>query len=153
MRFCSHCGRLYDENIGKCSCRKNDKPKYKKEGFYESVRWKKLAKFIKVRDLCLDRLALYLLRSDTVQNENENESVYKMLHDYLIDVDGRIRYEGKLICHHIVPREDDYNKQWQADNLITVNFFAHEFIHLLYLRGKKKEVQQILVNAVQATLP
>ena len=153
MRFCSKCGKLYDENVGTCSCRKQERKSYKRDSFYDSIRWKKLSNFIKVRDYCMDRLGMYLRRSESIQAENEDAAVYKSLYDYVIDATGNVRYSDKLICHHIVPRNEDYGKQYDMNNLIMVNFFVHEFIHFLYEHGKKEKVQQILRNAVNAHLP
>ena len=154
LRICNHCGKLYDENLGRCSCRKSEKRTYKHESFYDSPRWKALARMIKVRDLCTDRLALYLSRSELPQESDEDARVYKLLHDYLIDVYGNDRrLSERLICHHIIPREDDYSMQYNVDNLISVSSNSHEYIHQLYSHGKQKEVQAILRHAVQATLP
>lgn len=154
MRFCNHCGRLYDENLGRCSCRTKEKRKYKHESFYDSLRWKRLSKMIKVRDFCTDRLALYLSRSETPQESDEDAKVYKLLHDYLIDAYGEIRYiTGHLICHHIVEREENYSLQYESNNLITLEFHTHEYVHQLYSLGKQTQVQCILRHAVQAVLP
>lgn len=154
MRFCNHCGKLYNEHLGGCSCRTKEKRKYKHESFYSSVRWKSLSKAIKVRDFCTDRLALYLSRSESPQDSSEDVRTYKLLRDYLIDVYGNDRrLSERLICHHIIPREDDYSRQYDWDNLITVSFDTHEYIHQLYATGKQEQVQCILRHAVQAVLP
>lgn len=154
MRFCNRCGRLYDEHLGRCGCRQKEKRIYKHELFYDRAQWKALARMVKVRDLCMDRLALYLLRSEKPQERNEDANTYKLLRDYLIDAYGQIRWRSeRLICHHIVEREENYSLQYTMDNLITVSNAAHEYIHQLYALGKKESVQKILTNAVHATLP
>lgn len=154
LRICNHCGRMYDEHLGGCSCRTKEKRTYKHENFYDSPRWKALARMIKVRDFCTDRLALYLSRSESPQDASEDARTYKLLRDYLIDVYGNSRrLSERLICHHIIPREDDYSLQYNVDNLISVSNDSHEYIHQLYSQGKQEQVQCILRHAVQATLP
>lgn len=157
-KFCSKCGRLYDDSNGQCSCRKkiqkNIKRNYEHDTFYSNVRWKHLSQQIKTRDFYTDRLALYLIKSNLPQKRNEDEKVYKLLHDYLIDVYGqKRRLSDRLICHHIIPREEDASKEYVWNNLITVSNDTHEYIHQLYATGKEQQVQQILHNAVDAMLP
>ena len=115
-----------------------------------------LSKMIRVRDYCSDRLSMYLFRSEMPQDVSEDAVTYKLLHDFLIDVTGNERrfsdrfLSNRLICHHIVPRQDDYSLQYDADNLITLSFHTHEYVHQLYAHGRKDKVQTILRNAVRA---
>lgn len=151
-KICNRCGRLY-ENI--CPCRKDTKREYMHDTFYDTGHWKAISRTVKQRDFYSDRLALYLIRSDMPQNANENEYTYKLLHGYLIDATGEERHmnKGRLLVHHIVSKEEDSSLQYVLDNMITLNFYAHEFIHQLYKTPNKEDVQTILRNAVAATLP
>lgn len=146
-KFCNHCGRLYET---KCTCRK-EKRNYKHINFYDSTAWRSLSNFIRTRDYDLCRLAFYMQKHP--YNPETCSGVYKLLYDYLIDAYGQIRSHGgginnKLIVHHIVPREDDYSLQYVAENLITLDYHTHEFIHQLYNTKHKKEVQQILKDVI-----
>ena len=149
MRFCNRCGRLYDENKGKCQCQKNVKREYKHNNFYDRPAWRKLSSYIRVRDFNMDRLALYLAKTG-----EKDDKTYKLLRDYLIDAYGNVRrLGGAIVVHHIVPREEAYDKQYDIDNLISLNTHTHEYVHQLYCTNHRDDVQRILRDAVQAVLP
>ena len=146
-KFCSRCGRLIE--VGEtCVCRKNVKRQYKKIPFYESQAWRKLSSYVKIRDFMLDRLQMYFCKYKPAND------IEKMVYGYVVDALGQPRkFSGALIAHHIVPREDNYSLQFVTDNLITVNYHVHEYIHMLYGQGKKEAVQELLRKCVHATLP
>lgn len=147
MKFCNHCGRLYDGT--RCSCRRDNTKKLYHKSFYDSPAWRKLANYIRVRDYNMDRLSLFLSKKGL-----KEEGVYKLLHDYLIDAYGEIRrHSGAIVVHHIVPREENYSMQYDVDNLISLNTHVHEYVHQLYGTKHKEEVQNILREAVHETLP
>ena len=148
LKFCNHCHRLYDASKG-CSC-KREKREYKHNNFYDTPAWRSLSRYIRVRDFNLDRLQLYFMKI----GKQEQNKVYMSLYDFCISADNQPRQlAGALLVHHIVPREENYKLQYNQDNLITVNTHTHEFIHQLYANGKKKEVQEILTDAVHTVLP
>lgn len=149
MRICNHCGRMYDEHLGGCSCRTKEKRTYKHIGFYDSTAWRSLSRYIRMRDYEQDRLCMYLMKA----GRPKESCIMQRLYDYCIDVTGLPRYrDDRLIVHHIVPREDDYSRQYDVTNLLTVGNAVHEYIHQLYLHHKK-ETQGILQDAVMASLP
>lgn len=147
-RFCNHCGRLYEGE--RCSCRRDKPPKTKskvRENFYESKAWRKMSYNIRIRDFNMDRLQLYF---NKYKPENRIE---KMLFDYLIDSNGAGRnFTGRIIVHHIKEIESDWQNRLNEDNLISLNFHTHEYIHQLYF-DFKEDVQALLFKAVNADLP
>ena len=146
LKFCNHCGRLYSGT--RCSCRKNEKRIYKHDSFYNSKHWVQLSKFIKSRDYLQDRLVMYFMKTGKPEN-----ILWQHVYNYVIDATEQPRFTGeRLIVHHIVPREDDYSKQYSVDNLITVSNSVHEYIHALYI-GNKDSIQQLLSKAVAEELP
>ena len=150
-KICNRCGRLFEDI---CPCRKDIKREYGHDSFYDGKHWKAISRSIKQRDFYCDRLALYLVRSKLPQDASENEYIYKLLHGYLIDASGEIRYNsGRLLVHHIIEKTEDASLQYTTGNLITLNFYVHEFIHQLYKTPNKADVQLILKHAVEAVLP
>lgn len=150
-RICNRCGRLYEDI---CPCRKDIKREYTHDNFYNSKRWVALSKSIKIRDYYSDRLAMYLQRSVKPQRDDEDRDVYKLLREYLIDAYGGVRYlSGPLLVHHIIERNVIPQLEYTENNLISVSFYTHEYIHQLYKTGHKEEVQTILKNAVNAKMP
>lgn len=145
MKFCNHCGRLYSGD--KCSCRK-EKRIYAHDRFYDSPAWRTLSTAIRTRDYNLDRLQLYFVKKGRPES---GVGIY--LYDFLIDAYGTPRrLSGRLLVHHIIPREDNYSRQYDRDNLITLNYHTHEFVHKLYLKHKE-EVQAILFDCLETSLP
>ena len=149
-KFCNHCHRLYEGD--RCNCRRDTTAKrniYHKK-FYDTPAWRSLSRYIRTRDYNMDRLCLYFSRRGRPESK-----VGVRLHDFLMDATtGQARaFPGVLLVHHIVPREEDYKRQYEIDNLITLNSTVHEYIHQLYGTPDKAEVQRILQDAVQATLP
>lgn len=150
MKFCNHCGKLYDGD--KCHCRDNlwerkDKDKKPKTDFYQSKSWVSLSKYIRIRDYNMDRLQLYFTKYEA---ENETE---KKLKDFLLDANGEVRkFDGRLQVHHIDELESNWSKRYDIDNLITLNFHTHEYVHQLYFSNEEK-VKKLLKKAVKAQLP
>lgn len=149
LKFCNHCGRLYKT---KCVCQR-EKKKENHNNFYSTSYWRQVSDSIKIRDFKLDRLQLFMQRPELASISIRNTKTYNLLHDYLIDVYGNARrFSGSLVVHHIIPIEDDYELRYTTDNLITLNYHTHEYVHQLY-KQNKDEVQNILVEAVEANLP
>ena len=147
-RICNHCGRLYDGP--KCGCRvKREAGTKYHNSFYDSTAWKAVSRFVRVRDFNMDRLALYFRRIGRPEH-----GVGVRIYDYVIDAStGEIRrLPGGLVVHHIIPRDEDSSKQYDTDNLISLNSSVHEFIHKLY-NTDKEAVQNILREAVKTVLP
>lgn len=147
MRFCNHCGRLYDERDGgRCTCQR-EKREYKHASFYDGKGWRALSRFIRVRDFGQDRLAMYFTKF------KPEGKLQQRLFDYLIDAQGNPRrLGGGLVVHHIVPREDDATIEYEADNLISLNTHTHEYVHALYGKNKN-ELEVFLRQVVKAPLP
>ena len=151
-RFCIRCGRLiYGDS---CTCKKDFQLLPKKynnsyhDSFYDSGYWKKIRDSIKKRDFNMDRLQLYFAKTG-----RPDAGPLQTLYDFCIDAYGNPRrFAGRLLVHHIVPRDDDVSLQYELSNLITLNYHVHEFVHQLYI-SNKKEIQDALSKAVQATLP
>ena len=150
-RFCNRCGKLL--NIGeKCTCKLDVKLVNKDNSyhntFYDSLSWRKLREAVKQRDYNQDRLQLYF-----VKKGRPEAGVIQQLYDFCIDAYGTPRrFNGRLLVHHIVPREDNYNLQYEKDNLISLNYYVHEYVHELY-RNNKTVIQNLLHSAVAETLP
>ena len=154
MRFCNHCGRLYDENKGRCSCRAKVKRQYKHNEFYDTQQWRAVSRAVRVRDFNLDRLSMFC--SKIGSERCKYDETYKLLYCFLIDAYGvdRTHSTGSaLLVHHIVPRNECYAKQYDMDNLISLEYHTHEYIHQLYNTKHKEQVQKILLEAVQTVLP
>lgn len=147
MKFCNHCGRLYeDRDGGKCRCRR-EKREYRHAKFYDTPGWRALSRFVKTRDYLSDRLAMYFMKYEPAND------VEKKLRDYLIDAQGQARkLDGVLIVHHILEREKEPGRAYDQENLITLNYHTHEFVHQLY-NTNKSAVQDLLFKAVKAELP
>lgn len=147
-KFCNRCGRLLDMDEV-CSCNRTDDSRRKRgNNFYEKPAWRKLAKEIKIRDYLQDRLQLYFCRFEPTND------IETLIRDFVIDAYGIPRkFTGGLICHHVIPREDDATRQYDRNNLLSVNTHVHEFIHMLYNAGKKNDVQQLLFKCINAVLP
>lgn len=147
MKFCNHCGRLYDDRDGgKCSCRR-EKREYRHIKFYDTPGWRALSRFIKTRDYLHDRLAMYFMKYEPAND------VEKKLRDYLINAQGQARQMGGvLIVHHIIEREKEPGRAYDQENLITLEYHTHEYVHQLY-NTNKTTVQDLLFKAVRAELP
>ena len=150
-KICNYCGKVY---IDKCPCRKHkEKRKYSHDNFYDTKAWRRVADTVRERDYYMDRLALYFLKKKPT-DATEDTGTYKTLHTFLIDAYGNVRrHGGALLVHHIIPREEQPEKQYDINNLISLNFHTHEFIHQLYNTCRRDEVIAILQAAVEATLP
>lgn len=152
-RFCVRCGKIIYGD--KCNCKKDFEllPKPKRDNkyhdsFYDSTYWKKLRDSIKKRDYNMDRLQLYFAKTG-----RPDGGILQTLYDYCIDAYGNPRrFDGRLLVHHIIPRDDNTDLQYEKDNLITLNYHIHEFLHQLYITNKE-EIQDTLIKAVQAVLP
>lgn len=145
-KFCNHCGRLYTD---KCTCIKDKvKKEYKtRENFYDRKEWRKLSLNVRIRDFNIDRLQLYFCKFKPEGN------IEKQLYDFLMDTNNQPRsFDGRIVVHHIEPLEDDWKKRLQGDNLISLNYHTHEYVHQLYF-NHKEAVQALLKKAVQAELP
>ncbi len=147
MKFCNHCGRLYDDRDGgKCNCRR-EKREYRHVKFYDTPGWRALSRFVKTRDYLSDRLAMYFMKFEPVND------IERKLRDYLIDAQGQARQmDGVLIVHHILEREKEPGRAYDQDNLISLNYHTHEYVHQLY-NTNKSTVQDLLFKAVRAELP
>lgn len=108
---CSRCKKRIPAGAV-CECMQNikrerdkiyDKEKRNKKltAFYASESW------IKVRDEC----RAYYCGLDMYELYHNNRIVY-----------GRI-------AHHIVPIRDDWNKRYDADNLIYLSDVTHQYVH------------------------
>lgn len=150
MRFCNHCGKLLHDDE-KCSCRDNsfEKREYKKPktNFYQTKGWTSCSRFVRMRDYNMDRLQMYLRKYETA---NETEKAIK---EFLIDATGEARkFDGRILVHHIEELEKAWDKRFDTDNLISLEYHVHEYIHKLYFT-KEKEVKELLRKAVRAELP
>lgn len=168
-RICSKCGRVYDADLGGCNCKqsklanlerikyikKNKKPYDYNDSFYNGIGWRKCSRYIRTRDYNTDRLQHYIYFTAKNGIEFKDKLMQLTLNDlYLnIDDDGTITKKiinDRLLVHHIIPREENKDRWYDFDNLISVFNFAHEFIHSCYLNEKRKQIMQdILFNAVQ----
>ena len=145
MKFCNHCGRLYED---KCSCKRDYKKEYKgRPDFYDTKGWKTLSRYIRMRDYNLDRLQLYF------QKFEPDNDIEKRIKDVIFDTNNMPRkYGSRLVVHHIYELDNNWNKRYEVDNLITLNYYVHEFIHQLYFENKEA-VQKLLLKAVRSELP
>lgn len=152
MKFCNYCGRLYDEQKGLCPCRPKKEREWNNKyhkAFYDTKRWRKIRETIKARDFNMDRLQLYFSKT----GRPKVKSIEQQIYDYVMDAsDVPRKFEGTYIVHHIVPREDNYSLQFNEHNLITLNTYTHEYIHMMY-KHCKESVQQLLTKAVDTVLP
>lgn len=123
---CPGCGRRIPQG-SKCDCRKERYKKYNKNvrnteenkkyaKFYNSVEWKALSVYIKIKynGLCLRCLMEY----------KELKS-----HD---------------VVHHIIEVKEDWNKRLYKDNLIPLCHSCHNELHSNYNSDRKEELKEIL---------
>lgn len=140
-RFCNHCGQLYEGD--RCSCRKNVKREYRHSDFYNTEAWAACSRFVRTRDYNKDRLQLYFI------NHVPDGKIEKQLYDFVMDADGMPRrFDGRNIVHHIQEVEMKWADRYKIDNLITLNYHTHEFVHQLYANGNREAVQALLTKAV-----
>lgn len=116
LKSCHYCGRIHDD---KYDCGR--KPKYRKHGdrvdkFHSSNRWTRLAIDIKNRDHYLCQACLH-------------------------NLDGKgIRYTTDgLGVHHIVSVENDWDRRFDYENLITLCREHHEMAEAGRLDREKLE--------------
>lgn len=165
-RICNRCGRLYNAEEG-CNCnatkraiaeRRKLYDKTKRDSWYNSKGWRALSRMVRARDYNTDRLSLFFIHSRLVEyelavNPFKDKGWYKVLADHFTAESCGIKRAGELIVvHHIIPREDDKNRWYDTDNLISIYSSTHELIHSLYNTKDKKEVQTFLLAVVQADL-
>lgn len=145
MKFCNHCGRLYED---KCICRKNIKREYVHNNFYDSNGWKSCSRFVRVRDFNLDRLQMYFTK---YKPENKTE---QNIYNFVMDVNGNPRqFSKRLIVHHVKELESNFSERFNVDNLITLDNTVHEYIHKLYCSDEEDTVKALLFKAIKAELP
>lgn len=143
-KICNHCGRIYS---GECECRKKNKKYTNTKSYYNNPRWKTLSKSIRERDYNQDRLAMYLSAVDIDDNE------IKKLKEFLV-LPGNVprMFDGLIIVHHIIPADEDESLMYEPSNLISLKKDTHEYIHKLYKTKNKKQIQELLRNAVKFRL-
>ena len=134
-KICSHCGRLYDYGT-QCNCRPRDSvdkeskrkwnQKYDKfkrdkdaDKFYHSDAWKRIRQDIYQRAYGLD------------------EYLYHM-HGYTVKADT---------VHHIEPRSERPDLQYDYSNLISVSNKTHRLLHELY---KTKDIDDVKKNLFES---
>lgn len=165
-RICNRCGRLYNAEEG-CNCnatkraiaeRRKYYDKTKRDSWYNSKAWRATSRTVRARDYNTDRIAMYLFHIRAVGYELavarfKDKGWYQVLADHFTAESCGIKRAGELlVVHHIIPREDDKNRWYDTDNLITIYSSTHELIHSLYNTSSKKEVQDFLLSVVQYDL-
>lgn len=180
-RFCNRCGKIYDADISPhCSCRAtvkaiaNHNKKYDNDkrygyGFYQQPMWRHMADSIRKRDGGYDKLQYFffvLSKQGKLKNyfptELPNTNEYMLAANYVIqrlravlmDADNYPRNLGNnkdFTVHHIIPRTEDYSKQYLTTNLITVSGITHNLIHELYNKDNKYKTvtQRLLCDAME----
>lgn len=111
LKSCRYCGRVHDSRVI-CSEKQKAMRKYPKETQAAHIRslsrWQKIREYVKRRDNGVCQLCL---RNYTADNTGS----------------GRRPYEDKdLSVHHIIKLEDDIDKAFDEDNLITLCRTHHE---------------------------
>ena len=111
LKSCAYCGRVHDSRY-ECPAKQAATRKYPKNTraalTRSSSRWQKTREYIKRRDHGVCQLCL---------------------RNYTANISGTALrpFEGEdLSVHHIVRLEDDINKAFEEDNLITLCRFHHE---------------------------
>lgn len=128
LKICNYCGRRYSGR--QCDCRKHlhkerqqryDRYSRDKEAaaFYHSDDWRQCRRAVWNRALGLDEY-IYFTTGQAVPADT---------------------------VHHIEPRNEAMDKQYDIDNLIAVSNRTHKLVHDLY-RHRKQETQDKLRQAV-----
>ena len=144
-KICNHCGRLYTD---RCDCsgarqaRRTSTKQYdkKRTDFYSTPSWRAISRTVRVRDYNQDRLKLYLMYHPL-------ESVSDTLRDIVNTADGH-----RLVVHHIEPREENRDRQYDMDNLITLDTNVHDYVHEEYCTDRRDAMRALLRKAVEWTL-
>lgn len=134
-RICSHCGRRYTGT--QCNCatvrklnrerqQRYDRNSRDKEAvaFYHSAEWQRVRRAVWARAYGLD--------------------------EYVYYTEGRAVHADTV--HHIEPRNEAPDKQYDMNNLICVSNATHKLIHDLY-RHSKERTQEKLRQAVGVMRP
>lgn len=133
-RICNRCGRIYEAGTN-CGCKK--RKSYAHTDWYNTPAWKATRDAVRIRDYDMDRL---LLLKDRIEWPKELQA--------LKDITVAVKDDRKIV-HHIEPREENPDRIYDLDNLITVKASTHELIHLLYKTELKQATQDLLRQAVE----
>lgn len=147
-KICNHCGRVYTDV---CTCatatrkREERRKLYRKhhaDNWYNNPHWKACSRAVRVRDLNLDKLKLYV---DYNLPYKWNEPAWLTA---LRDLLGTVK-QARLTVHHIEPRDENKSRWYDMENLISLDTVTHDYIHELYFTPAKREVQALLFEAVK----